>query len=296
MNQILIVNISSLLIIIILSIVVLIKSNKNKLVMYLAIFTIIIGVGSLTYCLINSISNDGYKVINLNTNKNFNAFEDYFWHKKKKLKIHKWHHYFKIYDCHFNKYIGKKPVILEIGVQNGGSLEMWNHYFNNKCTIYGIDIDKTCLDVPKKLNSDNITVTIGDQNDRNFWKNYLKDKPKFDIVIEDGGHTMSQQITTYEELIDHMAEDGVYLCEDLHTSYWQNYGGDLKNPNTFIEYSKNFIDMLNYYHIPDGKLNSKENEIYSKFRKMINSVHYYDSIIVLELNKDHKKPMATVRN
>ena len=86
MNQILIVNISSLLIIIILSIVVLIKSNKNKLVMYLAIFTIIIGVGSLTYCLINSISNDGYKVINLNTNKNFNAFEDYFWHKKKKLK------------------------------------------------------------------------------------------------------------------------------------------------------------------------------------------------------------------
>ena len=234
-----------------------------------------------------------------NKNKVINKFEDYFWNKNKKLKVHKWHHYFKIYDLHFNRFIGKNPIILEIGVSEGGSLEMWNSYFNGKCQIYGIDIDKKCLKIPNILQADNIKVDIGDQSNRNFWKEYLKDKPKFDIVTEDGGHTMSQQIVTYEELIDHVSDNGVYLCEDLHTSYWKRWDGQLRNQNTFIEYSKNFIDMLNYYHIQNKrsskKLNKEEDKIYRKFRRMIHSVHYYDSIVVLELNKDDKPPEATVR-
>jgi len=235
-----------------------------------------------------------------NKSDNVNIFEDYFWNKKKKLLVNKWHHYLKIYDLHFNRFIDKNPIILEIGVSKGGSLAMWNHYFKGKCQIYGIDIEKECLNIPNILEANNIKVDIGDQCNRNFWKKYLKDKPKFDIVIEDGGHTMSQQIVTYEELIDHVSDNGVYLCEDLHTSYWKKYGGELKKPNTFIEYSKNFIDMLNYYHIQNNKrsykmLNTKEDEIYNKFRRMIHSVHYYDSIVVLELNKDDKPPEATVR-
>ena len=232
-------------------------------------------------------------------NNLFNKFEEYFWNKNKKLKVHKWHHYFKIYDLHFNRFIDKNPTILEIGVSKGGSLEMWNSYFNGKCQMYGIDIDDNCLNVPNVLEADNIKIEIGDQNDRNFWKNFLKGKPKFDIVIDDGGHTMSQQIVTYEELINHVSDNGVYLCEDLHTSYWDKYGGKLKNNNTFIEYSKTFIDMLNYYHIQcpmsSKKLNKKDAEIYEKFRRKIHSVHYYDSVIVLELNKDDKIPVATVR-
>ena len=207
---------------------------------------------------------------------------------------------FKIYDIHFNRFMDRNPTILEIGVSKGGSLEMWNSYFNGKCQIYGIDIDRKCLNVPNVLEADNIKIEIGDQNDRNFWKKFLKDKPKFDIVIEDGGHTMSQQIVTYEELIDHVSDNGVYLCEDLHTSYWKNWGGQLRNKNTFIEYSKTFIDMLNYYHIQSDnstrKLTKKYAEIYKKFRTSIHSVHYYDSVVVLELNKDDEIPVATVEN
>ena len=59
-------------------------------------------------------------------NNSFNKLEDYFWNKDKKLMIHKWHHYFKMYDLHFNRFIDKNPTILEIGVSEGGSLEMWN--------------------------------------------------------------------------------------------------------------------------------------------------------------------------
>jgi hypothetical protein len=225
-----------------------------------------------------------------------NKLEDYFWNCDKKLKVHKWHHYFKIYDRHFKQFIGKNPTILEIGVYHGGSLEMWNHYFDNKCQIYGVDIDPSCLSVPDKLQSTNINITIGDQGSREFWLSYLKDKPKFDIVIDDGGHNMVQQIITYEELyFDHISDNGVYLCEDLHTSYWPIYEGGLNKPNTFIEYSKNFIDMINYHHIEKDTMTNEKKYIFEKFKKKTDSIHYYDSIIVLEKNIELDEPIATVR-
>jgi len=222
-----------------------------------------------------------------------NKFDNYFWNCDKQLKIHKWHHYFKIYDRHFNTFIGKNPTILEIGVSEGGSLEMWNYYFDNKCTIYGIDINPKCLEVPNKLQTTNINIVIGNQESREFWKQYLKDKPKFDIVIDDGGHFMNQQIITYEEIYGHISDNGVYLCEDLHTSYWNEYGGGLNKSISFIEYSKKFIDMINYYHIRVDLSNI--NEAYKNFRKTTNSIHYYDSIIVLEKNIDLEIPTATIR-
>mgnify|MGYP003629922722 CR=1 FL=1 len=228
-----------------------------------------------------------------------NKLEHFFLEKvDKTLQSHKWLHYFKIYDKHFKRFIGKKPVVLEIGVDKGGSLEMWNYYFDNDCTIYGLDINENSLDVPKKLGASNIKVDIGDQGDPKFWKEYLKDKPKFDIVIDDGGHTMKQQIITYESVYDHISDDGVYLCEDTHTSYYEGWGGESlfeengiykshRNPNTFVEYSKNWIDQINSYHISGCSD--------FRFRRITNSIHFYDSVVVLEKEIDNNRPASIVR-
>ena len=59
---------------------------------------------------------------------------------------------------------------------------------------------------------------------------------------------MEQQITTFNILFNHIKEDGVYLCEDIHTSYWLYFGGGFKRRGTFVEFSKNFIDQLNAFH------------------------------------------------
>jgi hypothetical protein len=207
-----------------------------------------------------------------------NDLEGYFRSNKKRL-IHKWIHYFDIYDRHFNKFRNKEVIILEIGVSQGGSLQMWKDYFGAKSKIFGIDIDPRC----KQFEEENIEIFIGSQSDRNFLRSVKKKIPKIDILIDDGGHTMTQQIVSYEELFDHIKDDGVYLCEDLHTSYWLRYGGGHKRRGTFIEYSKNFIDSLNAYHSNQRSL--KVNE----FTKSVSSIHYYDSVVVLE-KKIMRKP------
>lgn len=186
----------------------------------------------------------------------------------------KWEHYFEIYDRHLKRFRNKDVNILEFGVYQGGSLHMWKNYFGPKCHIYGVDINPACKD----LEEDRISIFIGDQSDRSFLQNLKKNVPKIDILIDDGGHTMKQQIITFEEMFHHVDENGVYLCEDLHTSYWQEFGGGINEPNTFINYSKNLVDALHSFHIQP----ESTTEITKDFCRSTHSMHYYDSVLVIE--------------
>ncbi|MEO6759595.1 MAG: class I SAM-dependent methyltransferase, partial [Saprospiraceae bacterium] len=107
--------------------------------------------------------------------------------------IHKWEHYFEIYDRHFGAFRNKEIVILEIGVFQGGSLQMWKSYFGPKARIYGIDIDPEC----KKFEEENIEIFIGSQSDKDFLATLKKKIPPIDILIDDGGHTMNQIKTSF---------------------------------------------------------------------------------------------------
>jgi hypothetical protein len=155
---------------------------------------------------------------------------------------------------------------------------MWKDYFGPKAKIFGIDINPRC----KELEEENIKIIIGSQSDRKFLKEIKAIIPHVDILIDDGGHTMRQQIVTFEELFDHVKENGVYLCEDLHTSYHLSYGGGYRRRGTFIQKSKRFIDYLNAYHSrePFFKVNS--------FTRSVQSLHYYDSMLVIEKGKREK--------
>lgn len=198
-----------------------------------------------------------------------------FFQENKANSINKWIHYFDIYESWFDKYKNKPVVILEIGVFQGGSLNMWRSYFGENAQIFGIDINPEC----KQFETEKTKIFIGSQEDRNFLKTVKKQIPKIDILIDDGGHYMNQQIVSFEELYGHIKEDGVYLCEDLHTSYWKNYGGGFKKQGSFIEYSKNLIDRLNAWHSREGQLNVDE------FTRSTHSIHYYDSILVIKKGK-----------
>ena len=161
---------------------------------------------------------------------------------------------------------------------------MWKHYFGKEAYIYGIDIDPKC----QQLEEDRVEIFIGSQTDRNFLE-YVRNKiGTIDIIIDDGGHTMEQQICSFEELYLALQETGVYLVEDLHTSYWAGYGGGYKKEGTFIEYAKKFIDQINAWH-------SEEPEFtVSNITKTCTGLHFYDSVLVLEKYPNHNKPKASM--
>lgn len=191
-----------------------------------------------------------------------------------KLPSKKWQHYFDIYDKHFNRFRGKNPVILEIGIDRGGSLELWHKMFKNP-TIYAVDANPEVKDI--KFDFD-VNIELGDQGDLNFWQQYTQNKPKFDIIIDDGGHNMHQQVNSLISLFPHLNLNGVYLVEDTHTSYVKAYGGGFQKQDSFIEIVKTFIDMINVEFIVD--IDPPEHVAKTFFN--LTNISFYNSVVVME--------------
>lgn len=198
--------------------------------------------------------------------------KEYFLNNPGRL-MHKWLHYFEIYERHLERFRGKEVHMLEIGVFHGGSVQMWKEYLGPRAHIYGVDI----MPRAKELEEDRVKIFIGDQSDPAFLASLREQIPRVDILLDDGGHTMQQQIVTFLQLFHHVKDDGVYLCEDLHTSYWPPYGGGLRKNDTFIEFSKQLIDQLNAWHT-----RTPEEFGVDDFTLSAHSMHYYDSILAIE--------------
>lgn len=203
---------------------------------------------------------------------NENSLRDIFYQHDDRL-VHKWDHYFEIYEKYFSKYKGQKLNILEIGISQGGSLQLWKKYFGDQVNIYAIDINPEC----KQFEDDSTKIFIGSQSDPEFLSRVVKELPELDIVIDDGGHTMIQQKISFEMLYLKVKEGGLYFVEDTHTSYWYEFHGGLKKPGTFIEYSKDLIDSLYKDHIL-----KQDRLTLNNLTEHISGIAFYDSIVVFE--------------
>lgn len=185
--------------------------------------------------------------------------------------IHKWHHYFPIYERHFSPWRNKTLTFIEIGVFKGGSLEMWSRFFGPMATVIGIDINPEC----KRYESDNIHVRIGDQSDCSFLDSVMDEFGLPDIVLDDGSHRMEHIAASFHHLYPRLSKNGLYMVEDLHTAYWKKFGGGINNPESFINLCKGFIDKLNAHHAGNQlKPDFFTNNTYS--------MSFYDSIVVFE--------------
>lgn len=198
------------------------------------------------------------------------ALWDIFLDNKNRV-IHKWTHYFPIYEAHFSQYINKSIVVIEIGCGNGGSLQMWKRYFGPYAKIVGIDIDSKC----KHYEEDQIEIRIGDQNNPKFLESVIDEFGTPDIILDDGSHVMEHIETSFNVLYPKLAKNGVYLVEDLHTAYWPEWGGGLNRAGTFIQTAKSLVDDLNAEH-------TKGDLKVSEFTKNTISIHFYDSVVVFQ--------------
>jgi hypothetical protein len=188
----------------------------------------------------------------------------------------KWHHYLEIYERHFEplRQQERSLRILELGVSRGGSLEIWRKYFGPNARIVGIDIDPACAE---RVDPEN-TVIIGDQSDPTVLASALERLGGgIDLVIDDGSHLGRHQTASFDFLYPRLSEHGVYLCEDLHCSYWESYEGGYQRPGTFIEFAKELIDRMHAPYLDEG-LKAR----FAEFAATTYGIFFYHDVIVIE--------------
>jgi cephalosporin hydroxylase len=105
--------------------------------------------------------------------------------------------------------------ILEIGVKNGSSLKMWRDFYQNSIVI-GIDINEPIV-------IENSICLKGDGSNENVINDFFYGM-KFDLIIDDGSHKTSHQLKSFNLLFDnYLNNGGIYIIEDLHTSFLSEY-------------------------------------------------------------------------
>ncbi|THY55669.1 hypothetical protein D6C99_03084 [Aureobasidium pullulans] len=169
-----------------------------------------------------------------------------------KVTAHSYHH---MYEKYLPAVRMKRIKMLEIGLGcdmgygPGASYNLWLEYFPY-VDLYSIEYDERCARKWARKTS-GATIFTGDQADEAFLEEFITDSGgDFDIIIDDGGHTMNQQIKSLEHLWKTVKPGGYYFCEDMQTSYWDSHGGgptaSKENGNqTFVQLVNEMVEDLN---------------------------------------------------
>jgi len=136
------------------------------------------------------------------------------------------HSYLSLYETFFAPRRYSSQNVLEVGIGgggdcNGGSIKLWRDYFP-EATIYALDI------IPFQQVWDGIKgdyrirlYTSVDAYDESFvQREFVNKGSKFDVLIDDGPHTLDSQkqfIRLYAPLL---AEGGVLVIEDIQSIDW----------------------------------------------------------------------------
>jgi Methyltransferase domain len=173
---------------------------------------------------------------------------------------------------HFARFQGLPITVLEVGVAWGGSLRLWRHYFGEQATIIGVDIYPEC----QSHESERIHIEIGDQADAAFLSELADRLGPFDIVMDDGGHAMAQQIITFQTLFPRVKDGGVYQCEDVNSSYMLDqhppFGPPFGEHGTFIQLMKSKIDEMFAWFVEEP----------TAFTRSAASMHIYPGTVFIE--------------
>lgn len=182
------------------------------------------------------------------------------------------HSYADIYKWYFEPHRYRDVSLLEIGVggysdpnAGGHSLRAWKEYFP-----YG---DIVSFDIVNKtsLMEDRITIYQGSQADNVFLQSLIDTIGMPNIIIDDGSHVNAHVISTFQFLFPNLQDGGIYVVEDVQTSYFPELRG---GSQTTMEYFKGLLDGLNYRE-REGYYN------HTYFDKNIVWIHFYHNLIFI---------------
>jgi hypothetical protein len=170
-----------------------------------------------------------------------------------------YHNYTDFYQKYFENL--KNPKIIEIGTAGHGSTRMFLEYFDD-CYLVGMDIVNYSDFV-----ANNFKFVHGDQNKIEDLEKLISDVKEYDIILDDGSHTMKQQIA-FGFLLPYLKNGGIYILEDLHTSFNRSY---IESDCQFTTYEmlerieKKLIPFSNYIDL----------EIQNKILESVESVEIF---------------------
>jgi hypothetical protein len=158
----------------------------------------------------------------------------------------KWSSYLEIYWQLFAPIRDNDVDVLEIGIQNGGSLEIWAKLFPNSKNLIGFDVHPKCKDLT--FADPRIKVFVEDAAEIKAGILVRETSSNLGVVIDDGSHISRDIIRSFLIFFPQLKPGGIYVIEDLHASYWSDWQGGISHPESSMQFLKLLADVVNFDH------------------------------------------------
>jgi hypothetical protein len=193
------------------------------------------------------------------------------------------HGYQRFYPTFLENIRKTATAILEIGIDRTYSVQLWSEYFTF-AKIYGMDIHL-------EYETDRVKIIKGDQSSVSDLANVSRQiKEPVQFIIDDGSHIPEHQLLTFDFFFQNLLQPGgIYIVEDIETSYWKNgdcYGYPTKygykHPRSFIERIKPVIDHINieFLNTKDQLQNKHELVISQTTLDMISTMTFGQNCVI----------------
>ena len=136
--------------------------------------------------------------------------------------------------------------LLEIGVQNGGSLQIWAKYFEAGRRFLGCDINPGCGEL--EFGDPRISVMVHDAGAPVAKTEAMRICGQFDLIIDDGSHMSGDIIRAFLSFFPTLTRDGIFVVEDMACSFWQEFEGGLDHDTSSLAFFKEVADVINKEH------------------------------------------------
>ena len=219
-------------------------------------------------------------------------------HKTGKVSS-KWSSYFPIYEKWFSTYREKSITLLEIGVQNGGSLDLWSKYFKNGEKFVGCDINPKVAAL--NYEDSRIKIVVGAATEAAAFQQINSHAlDGYDLIIDDGSHQSLDTISNFVSYFPTLKPGGIFVIEDMHCAYWPEYGGGYFNHRSAASFFKAISDLINIEHCRND---FNPQQLFQTFFESSNipemftngsiaGITTYNSIYIIEKSNTILKPLC----
>jgi hypothetical protein len=212
----------------------------------------------------------------------------------------KWDSYFEVYDHVYGHLYGRDIVYFEIGVQNGGSLEIARSLFGARSRIIGMDIDEACGALVGAGLAD--AIYLGSQTDEALLDRILAENPPFDLVVDDASHQQYDMVATFVHLFPRLKEGAIYLIEDTATVHSDQHAVSFHGLDVY-DYFKGLAGRLNLDYLRFGEIGRRftvpheqrpQRPMPDDICRHIFSISFFESVIAIE-KRTKAEPLRHVR-
>jgi hypothetical protein len=190
------------------------------------------------------------------------------------------HVYHVAYDRFLGPFRAQAFSMLEIGLGCdmpkgvGASTFVWRRFL--PCAnLTVLEFDRDCA---RKHESLVDAMIVGDQSNVGDLTRALAARGPFDVIVDDGGHTMKQQITSLCKLFPSLPPGGIYVIEDLQTSFISSYQDYDTTSHQFL------AEVAGQLHRAWDRIPNSGSEAAGKIARLALGMFCFREICVLERN------------